>query len=53
MKYAEAAIFSRRYGWGVAKKFEDWGITDLKRRVGTFAGGRRGRVSTPLHAMLS
>ena len=40
-------------GGGVAKKFEDWGITDLRRRVGTFAGGRRGRVSTPLHAMLS
>ena len=52
MKNAEAAISSQRRGWGGrGKKFEDWGVTDLRGRVGTSAGGEG--VSTPLHAMLS
>ena len=39
-------------GGGRGKKFEDWGVTDLRGRVGTSAGGGEGG-STPLHAMLS
>ena len=53
MKNAEAAISSQRRGWGGrGKKFEDWGVTDLRGRVGTSAGGGGGQYPITCHAFL-
>ena len=39
-------------GGGRGKKFEDWGVTDLRGRVGTSAGGGGGQYPITCHAFL-